>query len=127
MAIGLALQDDDQGIQIQTMFDECFIVFGLTVFLIGKICFFHTKEKVAPDCYKRSFAPVFHHFSPFFTRFWPFCIYYCHFRTTFPIFTGEFCSFTVTQNVTIDCYISVVEWNTRLHTQKFLNDISLFH
>lgn len=35
MAIGLALQDDDQGIQIQTMFDECFIVFGLTVFLIG--------------------------------------------------------------------------------------------
>ena len=69
MAIGLALQDDDQGIQIQTMFDECFIVFGLTVFLIGKICFFHTKEKVAPDCYKRSFAPVFHHFSPVFGHF----------------------------------------------------------
>jgi len=35
MAIGLALQDDEEGIQIQMIFDECFIVFGLTVFLIG--------------------------------------------------------------------------------------------
>lgn len=34
VGVGLAIDDGD-GNQMQTMFDECFIVFGLTVFLIG--------------------------------------------------------------------------------------------
>lgn len=34
-AIGLALEDEGPGLRLQTIFDECFIVFGLTLFLIG--------------------------------------------------------------------------------------------
>jgi hypothetical protein len=36
IGVGLAIAEDDgDGIAVQTIFDECFIVFGLTVFLIG--------------------------------------------------------------------------------------------
>lgn len=34
-AVGLALEDEGIGLRLQTIFDECFIVFGLTLFLIG--------------------------------------------------------------------------------------------